>query len=184
MRKWLVVTALLCGVAPNAWARLNETSHDEVAGWNYALLKDDHTGDLTSNASLTDLGGHGFMSIGCAPVAHGQPAVFLLISPQDSIGLDGEPGRIVYRVGGQAAVESGGTFRKAVWKGEVATYILPGEANALPRMLRGMTRGASMEIELSPKTPNAGVDLRFRIGDVKLIFKRIEKDCPGFIKTF
>ena len=184
MRKWLAIGLLSCGVFTQAWARLDPTAQDAIAGWNYALLKDDTTGQLTSDANLTDAGGRGFMSIGCARVTGRKPAVFILISPQESLGLDGEPGRITYRVGKQAPVQSGGTFRKAVWKGQLATYILPETAKALPRMLRTMTEGPSMEVQVSPKIASLAVQLHFPIGDVKLLYHRIEKDCPGFIKSF
>ncbi|MBV9251378.1 MAG: hypothetical protein JO227_19275 [Acetobacteraceae bacterium] len=81
-------------------------------------------------------------------------------------------------------MQSGGTFRKAVWKGELATYILPDAARELPRMLRTMTQGPSMEVEVSPKIASLAVNLHFPIGDVKPLYHRIEKDCPGFIKSF
>ena len=184
MQKWLAAAVFLCGMATNGWARLNATAHDEIAGWKYTVLKDDVTGEKTLDANLADLGGRGFMSLGCAPVAAGKPTVFLIISPREVVGVDGEPGRIVYRVGERPAVQSGGTFRKAVWRGQPATYILPEGANELPRMLRRMTQGPSMEVEVAPSIPALAVNLRFRIGNVKTLYNRIEKDCPGFTKTF
>jgi hypothetical protein len=184
MGKWLVVVALSCGMALPARAELDPTSQDKIFGWNYAVLRDRATGELTSHASLQDLGGGGFVSIDCAPVPAGKPAVFVIISPRESLGRDGEPGRIVYRVAGSPAIQSKGTFHQAVHKDQVATYILPSVAPDPPRMLRRMTQGTTMNVELSPQTPSVVVNLHFHIGDVKVLYRRMEKDCPGFTKTF
>ena len=184
MGKWVTVIAFSCGMVTNAWASMNVTAHDEIANWSYALLNDDITGELTSDAYVTDLAGRGFMSIGCAPITAGKPAVFIIISSREALGLEGEPGRITYRVGKQPAVKSAATFRKAVRKGQLATYILIEIPKELPRMLRNMTQGPSMEVELSPKVPALTVNLRFPIGDVRPLYRRMEKDCPGFLKTF